>query len=51
MAKGGWTAPEVYGEGLKVRDIVAGDSILWCGTTSGLFKIDLRIGEAAMGTL
>ncbi len=47
-AKGGWTAPEVYGEGLKVRDIVAGDSILWCGTTSGLFKIDLRTGEAAM---
>jgi len=36
-----WSAPEVVGAGLKVRDIILVDSVLWCGTTTGLLKIYL----------
>ena len=40
-AKGTWNAPEVVGEGLKVRDIELSGNTLWCGTTKGILKIDL----------
>ena len=37
----GWKAPEVVGDGLKVRDIKLVDGVLWCGTTAGIMRIDL----------
>jgi len=40
-AKGTWDAPEVVGDGLKVRDIELVDNTLWCGTTKGILKIEL----------
>ena len=36
-----WCTPEIVGSGMKVRDIVIVDSTLWCGTTTGLLKINL----------
>lgn len=34
--------PVVIGNGLKIRDIQIVDNILWCGTTTGLFKVNLK---------
>lgn len=40
--KRAWSEPIVIGEGFKVRDILVVDSMLWCGTTTGLLRINLR---------
>lgn len=37
-----WSAPTIIGEGFKVRDILVTDSLLWCGTTTGLLRVDLK---------
>ena len=34
--------PKVIGNGLKIRDIAIVDNTVWCGTTTGLFKVDLQ---------
>ncbi len=34
--------PQVVGKGLKIRDIVIVDDVLWCGTTTGLFRVNLH---------
>ncbi len=36
-----WLDPEIAGNGMKVRDIELVDSTLWCGTTTGVLKVDL----------
>ncbi len=36
------SAPKVIGNGLKVRNVQIVDNTLWCGTTTGLLKIDLQ---------
>ena len=41
-ARQSWSQPEVFGPGMKVRDIELVDQTLWCGTTTGVLKIDLR---------
>ncbi len=38
----GYAAPKTIGNGLKVRSILLLDSTLWCGTTTGLLRIDTR---------
>ena len=38
---GRWEKPIVVGPGMKVRDIEIVDQTLWCGTTTGVLKIDL----------
>ena len=40
-AKGTWDKPQVVGSGMNVRDIEIVDSTLWCGTTTGVLRIDL----------
>lgn len=40
-ATGHFKEPLVVGNGLKVRNIQIVDNILWCGTTTGIFKINL----------
>ena len=39
--KGGWDKPVVVGNGMKVRDIEIVDNTLWCGTTTGILRIDM----------
>lgn len=34
--------PTVVGSGLNVRTLLLDDSVLWCGTTKGLLRVDLR---------
>lgn len=34
--------PKVIGNGLKIRDIAIVDNTVWCGTTTGLFKVNLQ---------
>ena len=41
-----WFKPEVIGNGMKVRDIVIVDETLWCGTTTGILRINLNTKEA-----
>ena len=36
-----WEQPVVMGSGMKVRDIEIADRTLWCGTTTGVLRIDL----------
>ena len=37
-----WKAPQVAGNGMKVRDIeIVGDN-LWCGTTTGVLKVNVK---------
>ncbi|MBQ3998117.1 MAG: response regulator [Paludibacteraceae bacterium] len=43
-----WEAPQVVGENMKVRDLELLDSTLWCGTTTGLLRIDLRSGATKL---
>ena len=43
-----WQEPQVVGDGLKVRDIELVGSTLWCGTTTGLLRIDLSTGESTL---
>lgn len=46
--KQNWRAPEVVGSGMKVRDITIVDNTLWCGTTTGLLKVDLCTNSATV---
>ena len=40
-SRGDWDAPIVVGNGMKVRDIEIVDQTLWCGTTTGILRIDM----------
>ncbi len=41
-AGNGYAEPKTIGNGLKVRTLLLQDSTLWCGTTTGLLRIDTR---------
>ena len=41
-ARNEWSKPQVVGQGMKVRDIELVDTVLWCGTTNGILRVDLR---------
>ena len=43
-----WTKPEVVGNGMKVRDIEMVDETLWCGTTTGVLKVNLNTLESTV---
>ena len=43
-----WDKPQVLGQGMKVRDIELVDNILWCGTTTGLLRINLTTSESTV---
>ena len=45
---GQWDAPKVVGLGMKVRDIELVDGTLWCGTTTGIMRINTATGECAV---
>ena len=40
-----WEAPEPIGNGMKVRDIEIVDETLWCGTTTGVLRINIETNE------
>lgn len=42
QAQGRWEQPIVIGPGMKVRDIEIEDRTLWCGTTTGVLRINLN---------
>ena len=44
----GWDAPEVVGQGMKVRDIEIVDETLWCGTTTGVMRVNLSTLESTV---
>lgn len=44
----GWKEPRIVGQGMKVRDIEMVDETLWCGTTTGLLKINLNTFESTV---
>ncbi len=44
----GWDAPEVVGQGMKVRDIEIVDETLWCGTTTGVMRVNLNTLESTV---
>ena len=44
----GWDAPEVVGQGMKVRDIEIVDETLWCGTTTGVMRVNLSTLESTL---
>ena len=48
MTEKGWAEPKVVGQGMKVRDIEIVDETLWCGTTTGLLKINLNTFESTV---
>lgn len=37
-----YDSPVVAGSGLNVRTLLLSDSVLWCGTTKGLLRVDLH---------
>ena len=41
-----WDKPQVVGQGMKVRDIEIVDETLWCGTTTGILRINLSTLES-----
>ena len=43
-----WSKPEVIGPGMKVRDIEKVDNTLWCGTTTGILRINLEDGQCTV---
>ena len=43
-----WDKPQILGQGMKVRDIELVDSMLWCGTTTGLLGIHLATSESTV---
>ena len=43
-----WDKPQIIGQGMKVRDIEIVDQTLWCGTTTGLLRIDLTNMESTV---
>lgn len=40
--KQNWDQAEIVGNGMKVRDIEIVDETLWCGTTTGILRINLQ---------
>ena len=44
--KKNWDEPIVVGPGMKVRDIEIVDNTLWCGTTTGILRINLDKRES-----
>ena len=44
----GWDKPEVVGQGMKVRDIEIVDETLWCGTTTGVLRVNLNTLESTV---
>ena len=44
----GWDAPSVVGQGMKVRDIEIVDETLWCGTTTGVLRVNLNTLESVV---
>ena len=44
-AKHTWDEPIVVGNGMKVRDIEIVDETLWCGTTTGVLRVDINTHE------
>ena len=44
----GWDKPQVVGQGMKVRDIEIVDETLWCGTTTGVLRINLNTLESTV---
>lgn len=44
--KKNWNEPIVVGPGMKVRDIEIVDNTLWCGTTTGILRINLDKRES-----
>lgn len=47
-AKHQWSEPIVVGNGMKVRDIEIVDETLWCGTTTGVLKVDINSLECTV---
>ena len=45
---GSWVQPKVIGPGMKVRDIERVGSTLWCGTTTGILRINLQTMESSV---
>ena len=43
-----WGKYEVIGNSMKVRDIEIVDNILWCGTTTGILRINLLTNESKL---
>ena len=41
-----WAQPVVVGNGMKVRDIAVVNDELWCGTTTGVLRVNLRTKES-----
>lgn len=41
-----WEKPIVVGNGMKVRDIEIVDDMLWCGTTTGVMRVNLNTNES-----
>lgn len=43
-----WNKPQVVGNGMKVRDIKLVDNVLWCGTTTGVLRVNLDNMESTV---
>ena len=43
-----WAEPRVVGNGMKVRDIEMVDETLWCGTTTGVLRVNLGTNECTV---
>lgn len=41
-----WMKAEIVGNGMKVRDIEIVDQTLWCGTTTGVLRVNLQTLES-----
>ena len=44
----GWDKPQVVGQGMKVRDIEIVNRTLWCGTTTGVLRVNLDNMESTV---
>ena len=44
----GWSKPQIVGNGMKVRDIEIVDDVLWCGTTTGVLRVNLENMETTV---
>ena len=43
-----WDSPQVVGLGMKVRDIEIVDDELWCGTTTGVLRVNCKTLETTV---
>ena len=43
-----WAKPVVVGNGMKVRDIQIVDETLWCGTTTGVLRINIPDNQCSV---